>query len=145
MDKLLERFKALSTPEKIIVVAGIGLLIDGFLPWYKVDLGFASVSFNGWEAPGAAWSILAILIGTVMSGVIILKHFVGTVLPDNVNGITWPKLHLGGGVAALGFVLLKLLTESSFIAFGFYVGIIAAAALAVAGFLMYREESATTA
>jgi hypothetical protein len=48
-------------------------------------------------------------------------------------------------VAALLFVLIKLANESSHMGFAFYVGIIAAAALAVAGFLMFREESAAAA
>src|SRR3989304_6287125 len=60
MDKLLERFQALSIGEKIIIIAGLVLLIDGFLPWYSVSAEFAGVkvsaSANGWESPGALWS-----------------------------------------------------------------------------------------
>src|SRR3989304_2620183 len=66
MDKLIERFQALSIGEKIIIIAGAVLLIDGFLPWYSVSAEFAGVkvsaSASGWESPGALWSMLAILI-----------------------------------------------------------------------------------
>jgi len=54
MEKWLEKFMALSIGEKIIIIAGLLLFIDGFLPWYDVDLGpFGSVTRNGWESPGA--------------------------------------------------------------------------------------------
>ena len=143
MDKWLEKFMALGVGEKIIVIAGLVLFIDGFLPWYDVDLGpFGSVTRNAWESPGAIWSMLALLIGIAMSGVIAVKALTEGVIPDNVGGVTWPKILLGGGVAAALLVLIKLLNESSYMGFGFYIGIICAAALAVGGALLYREEMA---
>ena len=143
MDKLLEKFMALSIGEKIIIIAGLVLLIDGFLPWYSVDLGpFGSITRNGWESPGAIWSVLAIVIGLAMSGVVVLKGLTEVEIPDNIGGVSWPKILLGGGVAALLLVVIKFLNESSDLGFGFYLGFIAAAALAVAGVLMFREESA---
>jgi hypothetical protein len=146
MDKLLERFQALSIGEKIIIIAGAVLLIDGFLPWYSVSAEFAGVkvsaSANGWESPGALWSILAVLIGLAMAAVVVLKGLTEVEIPDNIGGVSWPKIFLGGGVAALVLVVIKFLNESSDLGFGFYLGFIAAAALAVAGVLMYREESA---
>ncbi len=39
MNKLREKSSALSVGEKIIVIAGALLFIDGVLPWYSVDLG----------------------------------------------------------------------------------------------------------
>jgi len=142
MEKWLEKFMALGVGEKIIVIAGLILFIDGFLPWYDVDLGIVSVTRSGWESPGAFWSILAILLGIAMSGVIAVKALTEGVIPDNVGGVTWPKILLGGGVATALLVLIKLLNESSYLGFGFYIGIICAAALAVGGVLLYREEMA---
>ena len=142
MEQIIEKFKALRTAEKIIVITGFALFIDGFLPWYQVSVGPISVTANGWEAPGAIWSILAILIGTTMAGTIIFKHFARAGLPYAVQGFTWPKIYLGGGVAALAFVLIKYLNESSYLGFAFYVGLIAATALAVGGVLLFREETA---
>ena len=143
MDKFIEKFMALSIGEKIIIIAGAVLFIDGFLPWYDVDLGpFGSVTRNGWESPGAIWSILAVLIGLAMSGVVAVKISTEGVIPENVGGFTWPKVFLGGGVASAVLILIKLLNESSYMGFGFYIGIICVAALAVAGVLMFREESA---
>ena len=146
MDKLMERFRALSIGEKIILIAGVVLFIDGFLPWYSVDLGpLGDFTRNGWESPGALWSVLAILIAIAMAGVVGVKISTEGVIPENVGGVTWPKIFLGGGVAALVLVVIKWLNESSSLGFGFYLGIIAAAALAVAGVLMYRQEMGTPA
>jgi len=143
MDKWLEKFMALGVGEKIIIIAGLLLFIDGFLPWYDVDLGpFGSFTRNGWESPGAIWSLLAILLGLAMSGAVAVKALTEGVIPENVGGFSWPKIFLGGGVAALLLVVIKFLNESSELGFGFYLGFICAAALAVAGVLLYREEMA---
>jgi hypothetical protein len=142
MDKWLEKFMALGIGEKIILIAGLLLFIDGFLPWYDYDFGIVSVTRNGWESPGAIWSVLAILVGLAMSGVVAVKALTEGVIPENVGGFSWPKIFLGGGVAVAVLILIKLLNESSYMGFGFYIAIICAAALAVAGVLMYREEMA---
>src|SRR3972149_7604051 len=139
MDKLVEKFMALSIGEKIIVIAGALLLIVGFLPWYSIDLGpFGSFTRNGWQSPGALWSMLAILIGLAVAGVVAVKLSTEGVIPENVGGFTWPKIFLGGGVAALVLVVIKFLNESSSLGFGLYLGFICAAALAPGGFLMSR-------
>ena len=141
MDKLVERFKALSVGEKIIIIAGLLLFIVGFLPWYSISLGpLGNFTRSGWQSPGALWSILAVFIGLGMAGVVILRRLTDVVIPDSVAGFSWPKIFLGGGVATLAFVMIKLLNESSYMGFGFYLGIIAAGALAAAGFMMFREE-----
>jgi hypothetical protein len=143
MDKWIEKFNALSMGEKLILPAGVILFIIGFLPWYSVDLGpFGSWSHNGWQSPDAFWSILAILIGLAMAGVVGLKAFGTATIPDNVGGVTWPKIHLGAGVVALVFLLIKWLSNHDYTTYGLYLGIIATAALAAGGFLMFREESA---
>ena len=143
MDKLLEKFMSLSIGEKIIIIAGVVLFIDGFLPWYSIDLGpFGSFTRSGWQSPGAIWSMLAILIGLAMAAVVVLKGLTEVEIPDNVGGQSWPRILLGGGVAALVLVVIKFLNESSNLGFGFYLGIIAAGALAAGGFLMFQEESA---
>ena len=143
MDNMMQKFNALSLGEKIIIPAGVVLFIIGFLPWYSVDIGvLGTYTRNGWESPGAIWSILAILIGLAMAGVVVVKNLGTVEVPDNVGGFTWPKIHLGAGVVAVAFLLIKLLNESSYLGFGFYVGILAAAALAAGGFLMFKEESA---
>src|SRR3989304_8454596 len=102
MDKWLEKFMALSIGEKIIIIAGLVLFIDGFLPWYSVSASAeilgerisANWSANGWESPGAIWSVLAILIGLAMAAVVVLKGLTQVEIPDNVGGGSWPKILL---------------------------------------------------
>lgn len=141
-NDFVEKFKGLGVGAQIIVIAGIILFIVGFLPWYSVDLGpFGSVDRNGWESPGAFWSMLAILIGLAMGGLIVARALTapGTI-PDNISGFTWPKILLGAaGVAAL-FIVIKLINESSHLAFGFYLGILCVAALCAGAYLMYQDE-----
>jgi hypothetical protein len=145
MDKLMERFMALSVGAKIILVAGVVLFIDGFLPWYKVSFQIfgesVSASRNGWESPGAIWSVLAVLVGLAMAVLVVLKDLTDVQIPDNVGGVSWPRIFLGGGLATLLLLVIKFLNESSHLGFGFYLGFLAAIALAVAGFMMFREES----
>ena len=149
---VVEKFQALSMGEKIILIAGPVLFIISFLPWYHASFGSVevagqtfssggSISRSGWQSPGAIWSIFAMLIGLAMSGVIIVKSLAkeGT-LPDNISGISWPKIMLGAaGVAAL-FIVIKLISESSHLGFGFFLGIIAVGALVAGAALMYRDE-----
>ena len=146
MEKWIEKFNALSLGEKIILPAGVVLFIVGFLPWYNVSASYegfsASKSWNAWSEFDAFWSILAIIIGLAMAVVVGLKAFSTVAIPDNVGGVTWPKIHLGGGVVALVFLLIKFLSNNDFTTYGLYLGIIAAAALAAGGFLMFRDESA---
>jgi hypothetical protein len=151
MEKWIEKYNALSVGEKIILPAGVVLFILGFLPWSSASATIAGItvkaggSSNAWSHFGAFWSILAILIGLAMAAVVALKAFGTATIPDNVGGITWPKIHLGAGVAALVFLLIKFLGNHDYTTFGLYLGIIAAAALAAGGFFMFREESAAAA
>jgi len=75
-----ETFQKMPLGEKIIVPAAVVLLIDSFLPWYHVSvslgvLGSVSANRSGWQSPGAIWSILAMLLGLVMAGIIVATRF----------------------------------------------------------------------
>jgi hypothetical protein len=142
MDKLNE----LSTGEKLIAGGGVVMLIASFLPWYHVSVsvgGFsASASANGWDNPGSLFSILAVIIGVVMAGAVLGPKLGNMQLPD-LGSITWPQAFMGGGVAALVLVVIKFLNESSSISYGFFLGFLAAIALAAGGYMMYTEEKGT--
>lgn len=139
-----EQFQKMALGEKIILVAGPLLFIDSFLNWYSVSfesLGFsASISRSGWQSPGAIWSILAVLIGLVMVGLVGAVRFGNVKIPELPQGVTWGRIMLGLGGAATAFVVIKFLGESSHLAFGFFVGAILVVALAAGGFLLYQEE-----
>jgi uncharacterized protein YebE (UPF0316 family) len=97
------------------------------------------VSRNGWQSPGAIWSILAVILGVILAAHVIVEKLSNLDLPERLGSVGWGVMHLVGGVLAFVFILLKLLNESSNLAFGFYVGIIASAGLAVGGYLMSKE------
>jgi hypothetical protein len=141
----VDKINALSMGEKLVVAGGVLLLIASFLPWYKYDFGLEgiadiSISRNGWQSPGALWGLIAVLVGAAMAGSIIAAKFANVTLPALSNSLTWGTLYLaGGGIVAL-CIVLKLINESSYISFGFYLGIIAAIALVAGGYLLYSEE-----
>ena len=136
----MDRLNALTTGEKLTAGGGVLMLIAAFLPWYKISIqGFGSLSQNGLESPGAIWSMLATLIAVVVAAVIIGSRFGNMSLPD-LGSITWGQAHLVLGAIVLVCVLLKMVNESNFMAIGFYLGIIAAIALAGGGYLLYSEE-----
>ena len=99
----------------------------------------ASASRNGWQSPGAFWGIIAILLGVVLAAHVIVEKLSGVELPERLGSVGWGVVHLAGGALAFLFVIIKLLNESSDTAIGFYLGIIAAAGLAVGGYLMAKE------
>jgi hypothetical protein len=136
----VDKLNSLSNGEKLIAGGGVVLLIASFLPWYSIDLGgLATFSRNGWQSPGAIWSLLAVIIGVVMAGAILGPKFANIQLPD-LGSITWPQAHLGLGGLALVFIILKFINESSYLSFGFYLGALAAIALAVGGYLYFTEN-----
>lgn len=137
-----EQFSKMGVGEKIILIAAPLLLITSFLPWYDVDYLVGSVTRNGWESPGAIWSMLAVVVSIVAFGKVVLSNFTSVQIPTDLGNpnITWGRIHLGLGIAAAVFILFKLLNESSYLGFGFYLGIILVAALAVGGFLIFQEE-----
>ena len=100
------------------------------------------MSRNGLQSPGALWSTLAILIGIAMAGTIAAVKFGNVQLPALGGSMTWGMLYLGGGGAAVALIVIKFLNESSSLSFGFFLGFIAAVALAAGGYLLYTEEKA---
>jgi hypothetical protein len=154
MNDLVEKFKALSIGDKVILIAGVALFIVGFFPWYHAGggtYGVAGVTVvniptfnsNGWQSPGSLWSIIAILLGLAMAGVIAVRELAkpGT-LPADVGGFSWPKIELGAAVIAAVVTLIKLVSPPSgwSLSIGAYLGVVAVAALVVGAFLGFQQE-----
>jgi hypothetical protein len=141
-----EAIQKMPLGDKIIVPAGIILFIDGFLDWYSVEACFFdecfSASASGWDAPGAIWSILAILIGLVLAGGVIAMRVFNVKMPALPEGLTLGRLDLGLAGAAGAFLLIKLINHSGDLAFGFFIGIICVAALIAGAFLNFQAERA---
>lgn len=141
MEDYMQKFRASGIGDKVIIVAALVFFIDSFLPWYSVDLGpFGDVNRSGWQSPGAMWSILAMLVSLVMGGVLAVKMFSAGTIPDKIGGFSWPKILLGGAVLVDLLLVIKLIDESSYMAIGWYLGIICAAAITAGAGLMYQQE-----
>ena len=134
---------------QIFAGAGIVFLIASFLPWYSLEyggfdgIGAVSQSANAWGDISFLWGSLWALL--LLGGAVLL------ILP--AFGVTAPKLpavaFLAVGALATIFTLLKLLIGeddapelgiSIDASFGLYLAIIAAAAAAFGGFLMFKES-----
>jgi uncharacterized protein (DUF486 family) len=137
--------KKLTPGEMTIAISGIVLLIFSFFKWYGVEIKIAgqtiaSASKNGWGAPDAFFSIVAILIGVVMAAQVIATRLAGVQLPERLGSIGWGLIHLAGGVIAFVFLLIKWLGNTDFTKFALYVSVLASLGLAVGGFLLARER-----
>jgi hypothetical protein len=126
----------LKNGQKIVLVAGIVLIINLFIPWYRVDLGaFGSANFNAWHF-FLAWfgSLLAIAAAVIIA----LKVFANM----KINAGALKAEHLAFALAALAFlfILIKLLVDLDFMFIGVWIGLIGSAVLAFGTFLCMKEE-----
>ena len=151
-NDLVEKFKALGLGEKIILIAAPLFFIDGFLPWFDYDIeGFGGPSRSGWSGDLSFLSIIAILATVVMVAQIVVARFTAVQLPALPQGVTWARVHLGlAGYVAFAVVIRLIIGESagSFdadMAFGIWIAVILAVALAAGGFLMFQQERQSAA
>ncbi len=121
----------LTTAGKIAGGAGIVLLINLFLPWYSIG----PFDANAFDAGFLAWfGTLVAVAGAVL--LVIKALGVKTVEAGNLK-----TEHLALILGGLGVVLiiLKFIVDSDFTSFGIFLGIIAAAAVAAAGWMAMKE------
>jgi hypothetical protein len=128
-------FSKLSNGAKVAVIGGAVLIVNLFLPWYSIDLGIASASINAFDSGFLAWggSFLA-----VAGAVVVLLKALGT---QDVKAGKFAAEQLAVILAGLGTVLivLRLITETNFMSFGLYLGIVAAAAVAYGSWTAMKE------
>jgi len=140
----MDMINQLTMGQKVIAGGGILLLIASILPWHHYNFGLGipgasvTVNRNAWQSPDAIWSILAVLIGVIMAAVIIAR--VANVNLPELGSITWGQAMLGAGGAVIILVIIKFLAHTGNLGIGFFLGFIAAVALAAGGYLMYTEE-----
>ena len=147
MDKL----NTLSMGEKVAAGGSVALIIFSFLPWYKISFGgFEELGFEGGsitrhalQSPGAIWGIIAFFVAIALVIAILGPKFANLQLPA-LGSVTWGQAFLGLGALALVCVILKFINESSYLSFGFYLGFLAAAAMAAGGYLLFTEEKGSS-
>ncbi len=139
-------FTKLSQGERIVLIAGILLIVDLLLfPWHKFP-GLLGVppygpSSTGIQSPGAAWGVIALLVTLAMVAHLVATRLANVTLPD--IPLPWGQVHLIAGCTVFGLLLIKLVAETDFTAYGAYLGVMLAAALAFGGFVVNKEATAT--
>ncbi|HLF40146.1 MAG TPA: hypothetical protein VI854_01600 [Acidimicrobiia bacterium] len=134
--------KKLSPAERIIGAAGLLLLVDLlFLPWHRVSFGFGDFrvtsSRSGVESPNGFWGLLALLLVLALVTHIVLSEFTTVKLPT--LPVSWGQADFYAGIAIAVLLLLKLVLETSALAFGAWLAVICAGALVYGGYQRYRE------
>ena len=155
MEDMTTKFKGLKLGMQLVAIGGVVMLIASFLEWYNISVGgFGSGGESGWGAPGSLWSILAILLSIVLALSVLLPLF-NVELPALPAGWSWGLVYGAGAAAVIILMLLKFwriisvdacgpLTDdlgcSDGAGIGFYIGALAAIAIAAGGWMMYSEE-----
>jgi hypothetical protein len=138
----VENLNKLSTAEKAIAGGGILMFIASFFNWWSFSEAGFSASQSGWE--GAIWSVLAILICLALAALVLATKFGNVNMPDLPENVTWGKVFGGAAVAVVVLMLLKAWRISAMDAggfdIGFFLGLIAAAAVVYGGYTIYSEE-----
>ncbi len=124
-------FSKLTRGQQIALVAGVVLVIDLFLPWYSV----AGFSANAFDAGFLAWfgALLAIVAAVLLA----VKVFAGNAV--NLGNLQTEQIALVLGGAGTLFIVLRWLTETNFVSFGLFLGLLAAAAVTYGSFMAMRE------
>jgi hypothetical protein len=125
-------FSKLSNGAKLALVGGVVLIVDLFLPWYKVG----PISLNAFDAEFLAWG--GALIAIAGAVVLVLK----ATGQQDVKAGNFSAEQLATLLGGIGFILILLrwLTESNFVGFGLYLGLLAAAAVAAGAFMSMKDS-----
>lgn len=130
----------LSMPRKLLLGAGVFLLICSFLPWYHVSIGgLGGASANGWHGVGVVTWLLVIALlaveGSRIAGVLPLKE----------GQAELASLGAAGGAVVFGVIYVIARLSDGYLGFGFYLGLIGLVVLAYGAFGLYRSGAAVTA
>ena len=141
----MDKINSLSLGEKLLGGGGVLILIASLFDWWHRSEGF-SAGRSGWGDPGAAWSVLAILLSLGLAAAATLPKLTAIQLPALPESVTWDKVFGGGGAAVVVLMLLKawriLAVPVGGFGIGFFIGVVAVAAIAYGGYLLYSEEKA---
>ncbi|HEY8525809.1 MAG TPA: hypothetical protein VIL48_12630 [Acidimicrobiales bacterium] len=144
----------LTRADRLIVLSALVFFVATFLDWFTADIAgdmMGELDVNGWETEGAEfWVWLPFLLSLAMVAVVVIRRFSPqTRLPELAMG--WGQILFFAGVLAAGLVLMKLLLGEDVPdvpgvdidvsrSLGIFIGLLAAAGLALGGYLEWQEE-----
>jgi hypothetical protein len=139
----------LSLGERIVLVAGVLLIIDLlFLPWHSIEIDLGGLANTlgvdtttnrtGVQSPNAFYGIVALILALVMVVQIVLDRLTSVTLPD--PPVPWAQVHVIAGITVAIMLVIKLIVETDFLAFGAFIGLLAALAVAYGGYTISQEH-----
>jgi hypothetical protein len=140
-------FNKLTTADRVVGISAAVFLVMFFLPWYgKGDYNRSGASFllTGW---------IPLLLAAGMVTLIVLTRFTATTLPK--IPLPWGQVYLIAGAAIGVLLLLRVIIASTYDFVGIpdvtlerkiplFLAFLAAAGLAVGGFLKSKEPEPVT-
>jgi hypothetical protein len=128
----------LTLGDKILGGAGILLVLDLLLfPWHSVDLGIVTINRQATESPNAFWGILALLLAIAIVAAVVVRRLTTATLPE--LPIAWSMALFYAAIATLVILFIKLVSETSSLGFGAWLGLLLAAAMVYGGFVTSKE------
>ncbi len=116
---------------------GLVALINMFLPWYGIDVGFGigSVNANGWDSGIDA--ILGSFLVIAAGALIVLKAL--GIFEAQAGNLGTEQMAMVLGAVGTLFILLGWLVDNDFTKFGIYLGILAGIAATAGAFLTGKD------
>lgn len=133
----MDLLKELSLGRRLVLAAGVLLLIDTFLDWQQVTVGVSGIASV--SAGQTAWhGFWGVILGLMVVAIVlwVVAHAVKLQLPANLpDGLVTLAL----GVLIPVFAILKALTDD-FVHWPAYLGIVLGAAIAWGAWLVFAES-----
>lgn len=127
----MSKFDELGRAGKLAAVGGIIVLVGSVLPWYSV----VGVGLSGWSSGFPA--LLGILGGLVGAG-ILLAPLMGLEL--SLGSLRAPQVAAIAAGVGVVMIVLRFLTQTSFVSFGLFLSLVGAALVLYAAFAAAREQ-----
>ena len=127
----------LSTGTKVLLVGGILLLVDTFLPWQQVSAGPFTASVSGWHGIGVLMGLLVIAL-VVWEGLQVAGVTQQIELP-----VSAVLISVALAAATALFTIIKFLVANEARHWPAWIGLILAVVIAVGGWLQHKEEPVT--
>jgi hypothetical protein len=139
-----EKLNQLSLGEKLVAGGGILMLIASIFDWWHYSAGPISVGQDAWSSPGSIWGTLAVLLSIILAGIVLAVRLGNVTMPNLPAGWTWGMVYGAGAALVVLFVLLKawriMAVPAGGFGIGFFLGVIATAAIAYGGFALYNAD-----
>ena len=137
-------FSRLTQGERIVLVAGIVLIVDLLLfPWHSIDLGVEipglDTTLTAVQSPNGAYGVLALVLTIIMVAQIVAAKLAGASLPE--PPIPWSQIHVIAGTTVAILLVIKLVRETDSLGFGCYLGVLLGIVLAYGAYALRREDS----